>query len=520
MLENIKKDINKTHYKQLIGFILGLALFVFLLLNPISNVYEFQKYDFLNNTEKLELTRSLNIVFALLILMVVWWVTEAIPIYVTALLPAIILPVFQVTGLMDGVIYNFNFLNSLKGYAHPVIGMFLGAFLIAVAFQKYAVDKRATIFLLTYKKIYQNPRSTLIALMYTSAILSMWISNTATVAILLPIGIGIIRSTKSENHNFSTSLMLGIAWSASVGGIATIVGTPPNGIAISLLNQHNLKALDFVEWMKIGIPFTIFFIPIIWFVLLKRFPIAKETMIDENYFLTIKNNLGKIKKGEILVLSVFLFIVSLWISNPFWKNIFPENIFQKLSWVDEYMIGLIGGILMFLIPLNLKKLEFILDWKDTKNVDWGTLILFGGGLTLSDAMFKTGLAPWMANSFLSLFGSPPLLIMLMFIVIFIVILTEVTSNTAVTAMIIPVLIAISVSSGYDATTLSVTAAISASLAFMLPVATPPNALVYSSGYVKLSQMINVGLILEIIGWLFTIFILFIFGDIIFNVLKF
>ncbi len=520
---NIKNNLNRSNYKAKIGLITGIVLFFIILFFfpvPESFTNTFSSEITGNNTIEIEMNLSFKSVLALLVLMIVWWVTEAIPIPATSLLPAVLLPIMQVKGITSGEIYNFNFINSLKNYAHPVIGMFLGSFLIASAFQKYELDKRATIWILTRGKITKNTKVAILTLMYGSAFLSMWISNTATVAIVLPIALGIIHSIKNVDVNFNSAILLGLAWSASVGGIATIVGTPPNGIAISLLASHNIRTIDFLDWMKIGLPFMIFFIPVIWFVLLKFFKFSDETIIDQEYLNTLLQNIGKIKRSELIVLMLFLITVFLWISNPFWENFLPIQFYNQIKWIDEYMIGLVGGVALFVVPISFKKLEFVLNWKDTRNIDWGTLILFGGGLTLSDAMFKTGLAAWIAKTFLGVFGNPTTLVLLFLTVLFIVFLTEVTSNTAVTAMMVPVLIAISSTSGQDTTTLVIGAAIAASMAFMLPVATPPNALVYGTGYVKLSDMIRVGLILEILGWIYTISILFVFGNLIFNIIKF
>ncbi len=522
-MNHLKEKIKEYDKKSSIGFILGLILFfliLFFLPVPESFINSFVGTTLDSCEIKSELGESFKSVLALLILMVVWWVTEAIPIPATSLLPAVLLPLLQVKGITSNEIYNFNFMNSLKNYAHPVIGMFLGSFLIASAFQKFELDKRATIWILTRGKINKTPELMILALMYASAFLSMWISNTATVAIILPIAIGIIRSLKTTDLNFNSAIILGLAWSASVGGIATIVGTPPNGIAISLLSSYNIIKINFLDWMKFGVPFVVFFVPIIWIVLVKSFRFSHETRIHSEYLDEIKQNIGKIKKGDIIVLVVFLIVVFLWISNPFWESVLPNKLFSQLNWIDEYMIGLLGGIILFIVPISFKKLEFALNWKDTKNLDWGTLILFGGGLTLSDAMFKTGVANWIAKSSLGIIGNPSTIVLLIATVLFIVFLTEVTSNTAVTAMMVPVLIAISTASGQETSTLVIGSAIAASMAFMLPVATPPNALVYGTGYVKITDMIKVGFILELIGWLYTIFVLYLFGNLIFKIIKF
>lgn len=510
--------------KAKIGLTVGPILFVAILLMPVPETFlpSIRQIPNLTDNEVVELATGMKTVLALLLLMVIFWITEAIHISVTAMLPMIMIPLFQVKGLVNGALFDFTFANTIKNYAHPVIGLFFGCFLLAAAMQKYGIDKRVTLWILTRGNIAAKPNRILLAMMYSSAFLSMWISNTATVAILLPIAIGLIAQSnlQESNNGFGVALMLGIAWSASVGGIGTIIGTPPNGIALSILKQNNLQTINFLDWMKIGVPYLVLFIPVVWFLLIKLFPASRGTIIDLKFLSSEKSQIGKLKTGEILTASVFLSAIILWISRPFWEFLLTNNISDKLSWIDEYLIGLFVGLILFVVPVNFKKLEFVLHWKDTKFVDWGTLILFGGGLALSDAMFKTGLASWIAGSFIGLFGSPSTFVMLMIVVVFIVFLTEITSNTAVTSMMVPVLIAIGLTTGNDPTTLAVAVAFSASLAFMLPVATPPNALVFGSGYVKMNQMIKGGFFLNIIACFFTLIIFFIFGHRLFKILTF
>jgi sodium-dependent dicarboxylate transporter 2/3/5 len=467
------------------------------------------------------LARGMQIVSAVLFMMVIFWLTEAIPIPATALLPAVFFPLLQLYGWEQGNLHEFTFKNVLSNYSNPIIGLFLGCFFLAGAMQKWGMDKRATFWLLTRGKITESPQMTLLVMMYATAFLSMWISNTATVAIMIPIAIGILTSSNVDKNKsrFSTALMLGVAWSASVGGVGTLIGSPPNGIAISILRQSNLHTIGFVDWLKFGVPYVVLFIPVIWLLLLKIFPPEPEIALNHNYILQKRNQLGKITRPEISVGLVFGLAVLLWISHPFWKFLFSYQFYQKIIWVDEYLIGLLVGLILFLIPVNIKKGEFVLNWKDTKFVDWGTLILFGGGLALSDAMFKTGLAGWLATSFVSLLGTPSTLVLLIFIVLMISFLTEITSNTAVTSMMVPVVIAIAYSTGGDPIALAIGTAVAASMAFMLPVATPPNAIVYGTGYVKLTDMIKAGFILDIVGWFFTSIILFIFGHLIFKIIN-
>jgi sodium-dependent dicarboxylate transporter 2/3/5 len=320
--------------------------------------------------------------------------------------------------------------------------------------------------------------------------------------------------------------MLGIAWAASIGGVGTIIGTPPNGIALGILNSTfandpSYHRISFFDWMKIGVPLVALMIPLAWAVLIWRNPPEIESLPGGKEGLEKERaRLGLLKRGEKLSIAAFLLAVILWVTNPFWSIVLPTNLAARISWIDEYSIGLMVGVLCFVLPIDFKRSEFLLDWHDTKFVDWGTLLLFGGGIALSDAMFKTGFASWIANSFIAVLGMPSTFVLMVAIVFFVAFLTEITSNAAVTGMIVPIVISIALRSGDNPITLSIATAIAASLAFMLPVATPPNALVYGTGYIKISDMIRSGFILEIAGWLLTVGLLYLLGGVVFGVLKF
>lgn len=514
------------------GFLLGLLLFFLIALLPTFDVFlQAAEGVIAHNNIALHpalLARSMQIVLALLLLMVSWWVTEAVPLPATALLPAIILPLFHLVGVQGKSVFEFTHKNVLASYASPVIYLFLGGFLIAAAMQKWKLDRRFTLWLLTRGTIANDTRTTLLGLMAVSAFLSMWISNTATAAMMLPLGLGVLSylDAKPGESRFGTAMMLGIAWSASIGGIGTIIGTPPNGIALGILNSTFANdpayhRITFLDWMKFGVPYVICFLPIAWLLLLNIYPPevrsipgGKERLLEE------RQKLGSLSRGERGTLLVFALAVVLWVSNPFWNLLLPAPMMDLLSWIDEYWIGLFAGVLTFFIPTNFRAGEFLLDWRDTKFVDWGTLLLFGGGIALSEAMFKTGLATWIAQSFVGFFGTPSVLVMMLIIVFLVDFLTEVTSNTAVTSMMMPIVISIALQTGNNPIALAIAAALAASMAFMLPVATPPNALVYSTGYVRISQMIRAGFWLDILGWLFTVGILVVVANWIFGVIEF
>ena len=287
------------------------------------------------------------------------------------------------------------------------------------------------------------------------------------------------------------------------------------------MGASNIADINFVDWMKFGVPFVILFIPVAWFLIIKVFPPEiKSIEGGKELLMKQRSNLKKFSKGEIATIVVFIIAVLLWVSNPFWNYIFPESFAESLSTFDEYVIGLFAALLLFVIPVDLKNKKFALEWTDAKFVDWGTLILFGGGIALSDAMFKTGLASWIATSFVGIIGNPSTVLLLFLIVLLIALLTEVTSNTAVTSMMIPIVISIARGSGADPITLSIGTALAASMAFMLPVATPPNALVYGTGLIKIKDMFRGGFILDMLGWIFTVFIVYVFADKIFGIVSF
>jgi sodium-dependent dicarboxylate transporter 2/3/5 len=515
-------------------FALGFGLFLFvaiLCVEPPQTFFKVAKEELktisIEDKEKAlrELVYGMKCTLALLVLMVVWWVTEALPIPVVALLPGFAAPIMGVVGLdkETASLIDFDSRVAFTCYANRVIFLLLGGFLIAAAARKWGLDRRITLWILSKGKLAESTKGLLLVMMGISALLSMWISNTATTAMMLPIGLGLLSTLgiRPGESRYGTILLLGIAYAASIGGVGTLIGTPPNAIAVGILSKYNFSTLSFLEWMKVGLPYVFIFIPLSWFILIKLFPPeirflpgGKEQILQE------RKKLGKPSRGEINTAIVFTLAALMWITNPFWRYLLPEKIFSQLAWVDEYIIAMFCGILLFLMPVSLKHKRFTLEWNDSKSIDWGTLILLGGGIALSNLMFKTGLAKWLAISFVGLFGKPPVLLLVFIVVLLIDFLTEITSNTAVTSMMLPVLLAIATQSGSDPTTLAITAAMGSSMAFMLPVATPPNALVYGTGAIKLKDMIKTGIALDIAGWFLTVFVAYIFGYKIFGIFRF
>ncbi len=519
----------RDNRRRVFGFLTGIAVFVIVLSLPAVESFRETAVRLIQTSgadlSPDQLTTSMRAVLAVMGLMVVWWVTEAVPLPVTALVPVAILPLLHIEGVIRGGAVELTLRTVARNYANPVIFLFLGGFLIAGAMRKWGLDRRLTLWLLSRGNLAYDARKILFAMMAVTSFLSMWISNTATAALMLPLGLSVLSLMGEDpgSSRFGTAVMLGIGWAASVGGMGTIIGTPPNGIALGILNTvladaPGYQRITFLDWMKFGVPYVILFLPVVWFLLIKLFP-PKSLRIEggKEHLLAEYRALGRFSGGEKWTVAVFILAAALWIGLPFREQILPAAVAEQFAWFDEYSVGIFAGLLMFLLPVNIRRGEFVLTWSDTKYVEWGILVLFGGGIALSDALFKTGLASWFASSFVAVFGNPST-ILLMFVVVFLVdFLTEITSNTAVTSMIVPIIISIALATGENPVALTLAAALAGSMAFMLPVATPPNAIVYSSGFIRLKDMIRAGFALDILGWVFTVGVVLLFAGIIFGI---
>lgn len=478
--------------RQKIGLFLGIGLFVAMMFLPPPTGMSVQA----KNTA------------AVALLMATWWITEAIPIPATALLPLILFPCLAVLSAKDVAVR----------YADQNIFLFMGGFFIAMAMQRWDLHKRIALYII--KILGTSPRKIILGFMVATAFLSMWISNTATTMMMFPIGLAVILhaetmikkeniniTTEKGKFNFGIALMLGIAYAASVGGIGTLVGTPPNivfaGIARSLFPKA--PEIGFIDWLKIGFPLVIVFLPIIWLYLtriilppqLKKIPGSKDIIVRD------LKALGTMKTGEKLTLIVFVLVALAWI---FRKNIdlgfFLVPGWSHLLGISQYVhdstIAISGALLLFVMPVNFKKREFVLNWEWAIRIPWGIILLFGGGFALAAGFQASGLAQWIGERLAFLSGMP-LIVMIFCICILLTFLTEVTSNTATTTMMMPVLGSMAVAMSIHPYLLMIPATISASCAFMLPVATPPNAIIFGSGYLRIPDMARVGFFLNLIG---------------------
>ena len=423
------------------------------------------------------------------LLLAVWWATEVLPIPVTALLPILLFPAFGIMTVEA----------STAPYAEPTIFLLLGGFIIATGLARWNLHRRLALNILV--RIKDNPEAIIAGFMGTTAFISMWISNTASAIMMMPIAMSLVSEVSGDETNqhqrFVLCLVLGIAYSASIGGLGTIIGTPPNLFVVSFMKQNYGVEVSFVDWMMFGIPAVIVLTATAWWVLTKwAFSFqASGVRISRSYIAIELNKLGRLSQAEQRTALVFLLVATAWIVRvPVQQN------FGILLWLTDAMIAIGGAVLMFMIPSGQIHEEdsALLDWESAKAIPWGVLLLFGGGLSLAVAVKATGLAAWIG---VALSGLPELdLIFIMLgLVIVVIFLTELTSNTATIATLLPILGAIAVTNNIDPMLLFVPAALAVSCAFMLPVATAPNAVVYATGYVTISQMVHAGFKLNLMA---------------------
>ena len=434
---------------------------------------------------------------ALFLLMGIWWATEAVPVAVTALVP---LALFPMLGIVD-------IQSAANPYANKTIYLFFGGFLIATAIQKWDLHKRIALFVLEYAG--SNGASLILGFMLTAAVISMWVMNTATTIMLLPIGLAVITVvketvkglSKKEMESFQLALLLGIAYGATIGGMSTLIGTGPNGmLAAFMADNYNLD-ISFVDWMKVGVPLSAVMLPCSWLILTRViFKVEFETSQETKDLLSnMKQELGKFDGAEFKVFVVFVLTAITWMLRTVLDDI------NGLEGLSDAGIAMISALILFLLPSGDKeKRGALLEWKDAQeNVPWGLLVLFGGGLSLANAVQATGLAVWMGNLIPQ--GISIVLIVIL-VVTMIIFLTELTSNMATTATFLPVVAAIAIQSDFNPLLVTAAVALAASCAFMLPVATPPNAIVFGSGLIRVPQMARAGFLINVLGILVVSFV--------------
>ena len=417
----------------------------------------------------------------------IWWITEAAPISVTALLPIILFPL---TGGLD-------LKTTTAAFGHKFIFLFIGGFILAIAIEKWNLHKRIALNII--RLVGTNKSNIILGFMIATAFLSMWISNTATSVMMLPVALAIIAQLKdnpqtleNENITFGKALMLAIAYSASIGGMATLIGTPPNLVFAGVIKTNYNIEITFLEWMSFGLPVSIILLTICWAYLTKyafKFK-SKEFSSGKDEINNQIKSLGKISYEEKTVLIVFIFTALLWIIQSFvLKKLIPN--------IDDTIIAIISAVTLFILPTrNIK--STILKWEDTTKLPWGILLLFGGGMALAKGFDSSGLAVWIGNQLSSL-ESFPFILLLFILIASVNFLTEITSNLATTAMILPVLVSLSTVINIHPYYLLIGATVAASCAFMLPVATPPNAVVFGSKLLTINDMVKKGFWMNLIS---------------------
>ena len=388
-------------------------------------------------------------------------------------------------------------------YGSPIIFLFFGGFILALALEKVNLHKRIALNIV--KLTGTTPNKVILGFMIATAFMSMWISNTASTVVMLPIALSVVKllitdddGFTKQDRNFALNIMLGIAFSANAGGIATVIGTPPNSVLIGLLeNEYNIQ-ISFVKWMTMGLPFSMLMIWFSYIVLTKlMFPCNTINFSQtENVINDELKKLGKISKEEKRVLLVFGITVLLWITRTIINGIFPG---LKLS---DTIISLIGAVSLFVIPMNMKTGAFVLEWKDTEKLAWGILILFGGGLSLAKGMASSGVVD-VITDIIQNSGFNPFIVISLLIVLMLF-MTELMSNVALVAVLAPVIAGIAIGFGVPLLYVLIPVTMASSCAFMLPMATPPNAIVFASGYIKVKQMVRAGVLLNIIAVLLLI----------------
>ncbi len=464
--------MHNQSYRKL-GFWIGLLLFFSIVLNPSPESLSTEGWH----------------VAAVALLMAAWWGTEAVPLPVTALIPLAALPLLQVSSLKETAI----------SYANPHIFLFLGGFILALAIQRSGLHKRLALSVVS--KVNASARSIVGAFMCISFFISMWVMNTSTTLMLLPICLAICVNIKEalpglsnkQIKNFEIALFLGIAYASSIGGMSSLIGTAPNIVFAGFMQENFNIDISFLDWMKIALPIGLMML-VASFIILTKIIYPSTFEINAATKSKIKQaleKLGKISRDEKKVFIIFLIAASLWIGRPYLKY------HEMLLGLTDAGIAILAAIILFISPSDNKKSN-LLEWDETKKLPWGLLLLFGGALSLASSISSSGLGQWLGTSFSLLVELKPWLIILL-ITTFIVFLTELTSNTATTSTFLPIATSIAVAISVAPISIAIPLVMASSLAFMLPVATPPNAIVYGSGKITIANMIKAGFILNLIG---------------------
>ena len=471
------------------GFSIGIALFLLMMISPAPNGLSETGWD----------------VAAVAVLMATWWATETVPVAITALLPLALFPLLDVT----------SFENAAIPYANKNIYLFLGGFVLALGIESSGLHKRIALKMII--AVGSSGKKLVGGFMFVAALISMWVMNTSTTLMLLPIGLavcGVMAETipglsSKDKSNFDTALLLGIAYAATIGGMSTLIGTAPNIVFSAFMQDTYGIEIAMVDWMMLGIPLAVIMLYGAWILLTKYvFPINFNASSEaKNELRRMLTEMGAFTKDEKRISIIFGLAVFCWVFRSLLNKV------EFLSGLTDAGIAIIAAILIFLTPSASKKGD-LLKWEKSKDLPWGLLILFGGGLSLAAQISSSGLGVWIGNSLLVLSSVPPILLILA-VATLIIFLTEITSNVTTTTTFLPVFGALAIAIGVLPVSLTVPVCLAASCAFMLPVATPPNAIVYGSNKFTIATMMKAGFALNIIGILVVTIFAYYFAPLIF-----
>ncbi len=457
-------------------------------------------------------THAAKACLSILLWMALWWFTETVPIAVTAMLPIILYPLFDVETLS----------KTLVPYASDTIYLFLGGFLIAAGIQRWGLDKR--IALSTMRVVGTSPGAIVAGVMISTGFISMWVSNTATAAMMVPIAMAVMNVVRQaspsteitqDERNFGICILLAVAMGASIGGMGTIIGSPPNGIFVRFVQQTYNVDVTIVQWMAVGLPVVFILMPAAWFLLTKvLFRVdMQEIAGGRAWIMQELKSLGKLSRGEKVVLVVFVCTVFLWCFGSPIRSFELESGFRPFKSLSDSIIAMGAGVSLFCIPTNFKTGERALDWEHCKEIPWDVLILFGGGLSMAAAIQASGCSNLIAAQATMFAGLPGWLVVLG-ICALVVFATEFTSNTALAATMLPLLAAAAPVLGVPVSQVLLVTAIGASAAFMMPVATPPNDIIFGTGRIRIGEMIRAGFWLNLISIVVIAAVCLVLGDVI------
>ncbi len=455
-----------------IGFLSGPLLCVLLLFLP---------FELIND--------RIDPVIAVAVWMIVWWITEAVSISVTALIPLVIFPLLGI-GELDAVASN---------YAHPIVFLFFGGFVIALALEKVQLHKRIALSILKITGTKAN--GIILGFMIATALMSMWISNTASTVVMLPIAVTVIQlliddadGFTKKDRNFSLSIMLGIAFSANIGGMSTLIGTPPNSVMLAFLENSYQIDIGFFQWMKMGVPFAVVLLTITYLCITRVFYPNRLGRIGGSDAIIQKelDALGPMSKSEKVVMGIFICTALAWMLRSTLNGLLT-NI--QLS---DTTISVIAALAMFTVPLDINRGKFPLSWSDTARLPWGILILFGGGLALASGLSQSGFIDLIGN-YISAQDDWSIWVVTAVLIFLMLFMTELMSNVALVTILVPLVVGIAIGMDVPILQMVIPVTLASSCAFMLPMATPPNAIVFASGHVRVDQMARIGILLNLIS---------------------